>query len=109
MKVQQNQSATVLSIDPQESMSACIPEIQDGQARASDTSKDHSQRIQELNEAIEYQHQMGMTEQRARLLTASHIAALDKEHTQTILKAIASMEGKTLSEVFEQFGLTSSD
>jgi len=67
-----------------------------------------------LKEAIEYQHKMGMTEQRARLLTASHIAALDKyntckEHTQSVLKAIASMEGKTLSEVFEQFGLSSSD
>ncbi|KAH9443441.1 hypothetical protein MJO29_008210 [Puccinia striiformis f. sp. tritici] len=119
---------------------------------------ENSMRIQELKEEIEHQTQMGMSEQRAKQLTASHIAALDKvglarisspfhqhplwpqdtghtesrtcvlwsiqlrtpsiniqkyntckEHTQSIIKAIASIEGKTLSEVFERFGLSSSD
>ncbi|OAV98261.1 hypothetical protein PTTG_25721 [Puccinia triticina 1-1 BBBD Race 1] len=88
---------------------------QKGHERSSDRDgPNHSDRIQELKEAIENQSQLGMTEQRAKQLTASHIAALDKyntckEHTQSIIKAIASIEGKTLGEVFERFGLASSD
>ncbi|POW03956.1 hypothetical protein PSHT_11427, partial [Puccinia striiformis] len=39
---------------------------------------ENSMRIQELKEEIEHQTQMGMSEQRAKQLTASHIAALDK-------------------------------
>ncbi|KAA1087456.1 hypothetical protein PGT21_031906 [Puccinia graminis f. sp. tritici] len=104
-------------------------DIQDGQAGPSDgDGPTLSRRIQELKEAIEHQSQMGMTDQRAKQLTASHIAALDKvllthlnhqrhqlkyntckEHTQSLMKAIASVEGKTLTEVFERFGLDSSD
>ncbi|KAA1095636.1 hypothetical protein PGTUg99_013514 [Puccinia graminis f. sp. tritici] len=85
-------------------------DIQDGQAGPSDGDGPIlSRRIQELKEAIEYQSQMGMTDQRAKQLTASHIAALDKEHTQSLMKTIASVEGKTLTEVFERFGLDSSD
>ncbi|KAA1066321.1 hypothetical protein PGT21_028399 [Puccinia graminis f. sp. tritici] len=90
-------------------------DIQDGQQGPSDgDGPTLLRRIQELKEAIEYQSQMGMTDLRAKQLTASHIAALDKyntckEHTQSLMKAIASVEGKTLTEVFERFGLDSSD
>ncbi|PLW53789.1 hypothetical protein PCANC_03597 [Puccinia coronata f. sp. avenae] len=62
-----------------------------GHTGSSEHDPKSSRRIKELQEAIQHQNHMGMTEQRAKQLTASHIAALDKyntckEHTQNIIK-----------------------
>ncbi|PLW19693.1 hypothetical protein PCASD_13180 [Puccinia coronata f. sp. avenae] len=73
-------------------MNAATLDMQEiGHTGSSEHDPKSSRRIKELQGAIQHQNHMGMTEQRAKQLTASHIAALDKyntckEHTQNIIK-----------------------
>ncbi|KAG0149024.1 hypothetical protein CROQUDRAFT_654109 [Cronartium quercuum f. sp. fusiforme G11] len=69
------------------------------------------QKLHDLERAIETKRRHGMTKDRARRITASHIKALHeynacKDYTQKLLGMIGSIEGTTLKETYERFDLS---